>query len=308
MNIQEKEVSVGSPAALFPDERNGIELLDWSNIGLAFPIKHKRAYLNNASIGALSLPVVAAVNRYMEDVRDHGRNSYPEWCRYADETIKARIGRLIGAHRDEIAFVKNTTEGLINVANGFPWRDGDNLILPDIEYPSNVYCWMKLAARGVTIRWVKNRNGRILVDDIRKLMDDRTRLVSLSAVQFSNGFRHDLEATSNLCNERGVYLNLDAIQWAGALQLNVEKLGIHFLSVGGHNGCWRRWAPASSIAARACWACWILPTWAITASTAPRTICTICSNTARTRAVSRRRWRISPASGAWTPPSASSWR
>lgn len=93
---------------------------------------------------------------------------------------------------------------------------------------------MKLAARGVTIRWVKNRNGRILVDDIRKLMDDRTRLVSLSAVQFSNGFRHDLEATSNLCNERGVYLNLDAIQWAGALQLNVEKLGIHFLSVGGH--------------------------------------------------------------------------
>lgn len=70
---------------------------------------------------------------------------------------------------------------------------------------------MKLAARGVTIRWVKNRNGRILVDDIRKLMDDRTRLVSLSAVQFSNGFRHDLEATSNLCNERGVYLNLDAI-------------------------------------------------------------------------------------------------
>ena len=72
------------------------------------------------------------------------------------------------------------------------------------------------------------------MDDIRKLMDDRTRLVSLSAVQFSNGFRHDLEATSNLCNERGVYLNLDAIQWAGALQLNVEKLGIHFLSVGGH--------------------------------------------------------------------------
>ena len=82
--------------------------------------------------------MVAAVNRYMEDVRDHGRNSYPEWCRYADETIKARIGRLIGAHRDEIAFVKNTTEGLVNVANGFPWRDGDNLILPDIEYPSNV--------------------------------------------------------------------------------------------------------------------------------------------------------------------------
>lgn len=234
MNILDKPASVGGPAALFPDDRNGIEQLDWSNIGQAFPIKQRRAYLNNASIGALSLPVVAAVNRFMEDVRDNGRNAYPEWCRYAEETIKARIGRLIGAHRDEIAYVKNTTEGLVNVANGFPWRDGDNLILADIEYPSNVYCWMKLAARGVTIRWVKNRNGRILVDDIRKLMDDRTRLVSLSAVQFSNGFRQDLEATSNLCHERGVYLNLDAIQWAGSLELDVERLGVHFLAVGGH--------------------------------------------------------------------------
>ena len=100
------------------DSRNGIEQLDWSNIGDAFPIKQRRAYLNNASIGALSLPVVAAVNRFMEDVRDNGRNAYPEWCRYAEETIKARIGRLIGAHRDEIAYVKNTTKGLVNVANG----------------------------------------------------------------------------------------------------------------------------------------------------------------------------------------------
>jgi len=232
--VKTLENAVGGPPALFPDDRNGIEQLDWNNVGQAFPIKQRRAYLNNASIGALSLPVVAAVNRFMEDVRDNGRNAYPDWCRYAEETIKARIGRLIGAQRDEIAYIKNTTEGLVNVANGFPWRDGDNLILPDIEYPSNVYCWMKLAARGVTIRWVKNRNGRILVDDIRELIDDRTRLVSLSAVQFSNGFRQDLEATSNLCHERGVYLNLDAIQWAGALSLDVEKLGIHFLSVGGH--------------------------------------------------------------------------
>ena len=232
--MKTQENAVGGPPALFPDDHNGIEQLDWNNVGQAFPIKQRRAYLNNASIGALSQPVVAAVNRFMEDVRDNGRNAYPDWCRYAEETIKARIGRLIGAQGGEIAYIKNTTEGLVNVANGFPWRDGDNLILPDIEYPSNVYCWMKLAARGVTIRWVKNRNGRILVDDIRALMDDRTRLVSLSAVQFCNGFRQDLEATSNLCHERGAYLNLDAIQWAGALSLDVEKLGIHFLSVGGH--------------------------------------------------------------------------
>lgn len=64
--------------------------------------------------------MVAAVNRFMEDVRDNGRNAYPEWCRYAEETIKARIGRLIGAHRDEIAYVKNTTEGPCTWPTAFP--------------------------------------------------------------------------------------------------------------------------------------------------------------------------------------------
>jgi len=230
--IPSPAVSVNT--ALFPEDSSGIETLSWDNVASFFPIKQRRAYLNNASIGALSTPVIAAVNHFMEDVRDNGRNHYPEWCDYADRNIKSRIARLIGADRSEIAFVKNTTEGLVHVANGFPWKEGDNVILADIEYPSNVYCWMKLAARGVSIRWVKNRDGRILVDDIRAQIDDRTRMVSLSAVQFSNGFRQDLAATSALCAEHGVYLNLDAIQWVGALEMDVRALGVHFMSLGGH--------------------------------------------------------------------------
>jgi cysteine desulfurase/selenocysteine lyase len=167
-------------------------------------------------------------------VRDNGRNEYPSWCKYADTSIKQRIARLIGAKASEIAFVKNTTEGLGFVANGYPWQRGDNVIIADIEYPSNVYCWVRLAKLDVEVRWVKSEQGRIRVDDIRALMDGRTRLVSLSAVQFSNGYRHDLESTASLCNERGVLLNLDGIQWVGALAIDVERLGIHFLSAGGH--------------------------------------------------------------------------
>lgn len=219
---------------LFADDPDGIGAQTLATVGSLFPIKQKRCYLNNASIGGHSLPVIGAVERFLANVRDNGRNDYPRWCEHADTAIKDRLARLIGAKRSEIAFVKNTTEGLVNVANGLDWKDGDNLILPDIEYPSNVYCWMKLAKRGVSIRWVKNRGGRILVDDIRALIDDRTRLVSISAVQFSNGFRHDLEATAALCHEKGVLLNLDAIQWAGVLAIDVERLGVHFMSVGGH--------------------------------------------------------------------------
>lgn len=219
---------------LFADDPDGIGAQTLASVGSLFPIKQKRCYLNNASIGGHSLPVIGAVQRFLANVRDNGRNDYPRWCEHTDTVIKDRVARLIGAQRSEIAFVKNTTEGLVNVANGLDWKEGDNLILPDIEYPSNVYCWMKLAKRGVSIRWVKNREGRILVDDIRALIDDRTRLVSISAVQFSNGFRHDLEATAALCHEKGVLLNLDAIQWAGVLAIDVERLGVHFMSVGGH--------------------------------------------------------------------------
>lgn len=219
---------------LFADDPDGIEGLTIAEVGKLFPIKENRAYFNNASIGPLSLPVYNSVERFLANCRDNGRNDYPHWCTHADTVIKSRVAKLIGAKRSEIAFVKNTTEGLVNVANGLSWKDGDNIILPDIEYPSNVYCWMKLAAKGVSIRWVRNRDGRIHVDDIRELIDDRTRLVSISAVQFSNGFRHDLEATASLCREKGVLLNLDAIQWVGALEMDVVRYGVDFMSFGGH--------------------------------------------------------------------------
>ena len=208
--------------------------LDFGAIAAQFPIKRRRIYLNNASIGPISDPVLAAVDAFLHDVRDNGRNNYPTWCSYADKQIKDRVARLIGAQASEIAFVKNTTEGLVIVANGLDWRTGDNIVLPRIEYPSNVYCWMRLAKFGVSIRWVEPQDGRIPVAAIREAIDARTRLVSLSAVQFSNGFRHDLAATSELCRKRGVLLNLDAIQWVGALKLELSQLAVDFLSFGGH--------------------------------------------------------------------------
>lgn len=207
---------------------------DLATIRAEFPIAKNRAYLNNASIGPLSNPVVAAVDAFMDDVRQNGRNNYPHWCKYADNEIKTKIGQLIGATKDEIAFVKNTTEGLVNVANGLDWRPGDNVIIADIEYPSNVYCWMRLAKLGVEVRWVKSKSGRVLIDDIRQLIDSRTRLVSLSAVQFSNGFRLDLAGLSELCKQTGVLINLDGIQWIGALRMDLSQYNIGFLSAGGH--------------------------------------------------------------------------
>src|SRR5215470_9136486 len=205
-----------------------------ASIAREFPIKAQRSYLNNASIGPLSHPVIAAMEVFLHDVRDRGRNNYPTWCSYADGKVKGRIARLIGARASEIAFVKNTTEGLVTVANGLDWRDGDNVIIADIEYPSNVYCWMRLAKRGVSISWAKSEGGRVTVESLARAINSRTRLVSVSAVQFSNGFRQDLAQTSALCAERKVLLNLDAIQWVGALDMDVRRYHVDFMSVGAH--------------------------------------------------------------------------
>jgi cysteine desulfurase/selenocysteine lyase len=216
------------------DEDSEAPALSLKQVREQFPITRERAYLNNASIGPMSTLVLAAVEAFLHDVRDNGRMNYPHWCAYAEKSIKGRIGRLIGAKPTELAFVKNTTEGLVAVANGLDWRAGDTVVLPSIEYPSNVYCWQRLAKQGVRINWVQPQDGRITVEALERAIDRRTRLVSISAVQFTNGFRHDLHETARMCRRRGVLLNVDAIQWAGALSLDLDAIDVDFLSFGGH--------------------------------------------------------------------------
>ena len=199
-----------------------------------FPIKDNCIYLNNASIGPCSTDVTSAVNTFMTDVQKHGRLNYSNWCQQADEVIKPRIARLLGGKASEIAFVPNTTQGLSLVANGLDWRPGDNVIISSIEYPSNVYPWLNLQPRGVEVQSVEPRNGGICLDDLVNLMNSRTRLVSISSVQFSNGYRVDLEQLSDICRRRNVLLNIDAIQHIGALDFDVSQYAIDFLSAGGH--------------------------------------------------------------------------
>lgn len=201
-----------------------------------FEITKRRTYLNNASIAPMSGRVIVAVNDFLRDVQQNGRNNFPKWGVHADTVIKGEIAKLINSKASEIAFIKNTTEGLNFVANGLDWRPGDNVIIANIEYPSNVYCWQHLASQGVEVRWVDARaaNGRVTVKDLKALMDARTRMVSLSSVQFSNGYRQDVVATGELCRKNGILLNYDVIQMAGSLKIDTTKFHVDFMSAGGH--------------------------------------------------------------------------
>jgi selenocysteine lyase/cysteine desulfurase len=150
------------------------------------------------------------------------------------EEIRGLIAALINAHRDEIAFINSTTQGIGLIAEGFPWREGDSVVTAADEYPSNLYPWMNLASRGVGVRQVPSRDGRIWLEDLVGAIDRTTRLLTISHVEFATGFRNDLDDLSELCHERGIALFVDAIQGLGPYRIDVRRTPIDFLAADGH--------------------------------------------------------------------------
>ncbi|MFN2289759.1 MAG: aminotransferase class V-fold PLP-dependent enzyme [Anaerolineae bacterium] len=194
-----------------------------------FPVSQHYAYLNHASVAALPAPVVAAMQRYLEDQSLQGGVALQDWdVRLAG--IRQTAARLIGAHQDEIVFTSSISHGLNLIATGLDWRPDDNLICAETEFPANVYPWMNLQRRGVEVRFAPARANRILVADLIGLMDNRTRLVAISFVEFGTGYRNDLAAIAEACHERGVYLCVDGIQGLGALQFDVRQIPVDFMA------------------------------------------------------------------------------
>jgi len=150
------------------------------------------------------------------------------------EEIRQLSATLIGADEDEIAFVQNTTAGISLVAEGFPWEKGDNIVTLANEFPSNLYPWMNLADRGVETRRVPAVDNRVDVDGIWARCDERTRLISISWVGYSSGWRVDVASLVEQAHERGILVFLDAIQGMGVFPLDVRKTQVDFLAADGH--------------------------------------------------------------------------
>jgi selenocysteine lyase/cysteine desulfurase len=144
------------------------------------------------------------------------------------------VAQLLGAGADEICFVKNTVEGLCTVASGIRWRPGDNIVSNRLEFPANIYVWMNLAESGVSLRFAEPDSGRVDPAALFALVDDNTRAIAISSVQFLNGFRANLETIGSFCRERGIFFIVDAIQGLGVLDIDVHKAKIDFLAAGGH--------------------------------------------------------------------------
>lgn len=198
-----------------------------------FPITKRFCYLNHAGVSPFSTSVAAALHAHAEEQTAHAGVVERRWVKRVEEA-RRQAARLINARPSEIAFVDNTTQGLNYFARGITWKKGDNVVLPRVEFPSNVYPWLSLKEQGVRLKFVPERKGRVLVEDLEQAIDARTRILAISFVEFSSGYRNRLAEVGKICRKRGVYFVVDGIQGLGALNLDAEKCLIDGLSAGGH--------------------------------------------------------------------------
>jgi selenocysteine lyase/cysteine desulfurase len=217
----------------FAPGKSKLLVMDPNHYRAEFPVTGKWAYLDHAAVAPLSARAQKAMAAWSADMTANGHINEWIWNERVEE-VRHLAGRLLNADPLDIAFVKNTSEGIGIVAEGLPWKPGDNMVTAAEEYPANVYPWMNLDNRGVEVRLVQSRGSRLEFDELVKTIDQRTRLVSLSMIEFASGFRNDLDAIGNLCRERGIYFFVDAIQGLGVFPIDVQKTPIDFLAADGH--------------------------------------------------------------------------
>lgn len=199
-----------------------------------FPILENGLYLNHAAIGPWPRCATEAVQQFAEENLRQGSAGYREW--YARENdLRQGLKRLLGASSTaDIALLKNTSEGISTVAFGLDWQPGDNMVLPADEFPSNRLPWLAQADKGVEVREIDIRAAANAEQALLDAMDADTRLLSVSAVQWQDGFRLDLEMLGEACRRRGVLFFVDAIQQLGALPMDVQGCHIDFLAADAH--------------------------------------------------------------------------
>jgi selenocysteine lyase/cysteine desulfurase len=191
-------------------------------------------YLNHAAVAPWPVRTAAAVARFAEQNRHRGATGYPHWLE-VERQLRRQLAELIKApSAHDIALLKSTSEGLSTIAYGLDWQAGDNIVSIAQEFPSNRIVWESLGELGVELRLLDLDNSPQPEQDLIRLCDDRTRLVSVSSVQYASGLRLDLCQLGRHCRERRVLFCVDAIQSLGALPFDVQQNLADFVVADGH--------------------------------------------------------------------------
>lgn len=203
-----------------------------------FPALQKKTFLDSACVSLAPQVAVEAISNFLERTL---------WCPERSATMhhismddlrseaRSEIARFLHARESEIALVESTTHGLEIAAEALPLERGDRVLLCDLEFMQVALPWCQKRDRGeIEIDVVRTRGGEIHVEDIADRLGKRTKVVAISSVQWSNGYRVDLNALGRICRERGVWLLVDATQQLGAFPIDVIETPVDFIACGGH--------------------------------------------------------------------------
>lgn len=205
----------------------------WAEFRREMPVARRWAYLDHAGVSPLPAPSQAALTNWAAEAAANGATSWASWNHQIEE-VRLAGATLLGALPEEIALIRSTTEGVNLVAEGFPWREGDNVVTLADEFPTNQYPWMNLASRHVETRRVAPQRGRVDLGQLAQACDSRTRIVTVSWVSYCSGWRMELDQLAELAHRRGALLFVDAIQALGVVPLDVRQTPIDFLAADGH--------------------------------------------------------------------------
>lgn len=200
-----------------------------------FPLREDICYLNHAAVSPWPRRTVDAVTAFAQENLVQGALHYGEWLK-VETHLRNQLRELINApSAEDIALLKNTSEGLSFVANGIRWDRGDNIVSSDEEFPSNRIVWQALAPYGVSLKQVALHESDLSPEDaLITACDDRTRLLAISSVQYASGLRLDLAKLGRFCTENGILFCIDAIQSLGAVRFDVQACNAHFVVADAH--------------------------------------------------------------------------
>lgn len=191
------------------------------NIRAQFPAAQNYTYLNSAAVSPVPTVAVEAVNKQLRDVSENGALNYLDWV---ETKNRARViaAELLRVRPEQIAFLRNTSDGFAAIANGIKWQTGDNIVSFEREFPANFYPWRRIRDDfGVDLRLCPERGGRIDMDEFVSLIDSNTKVVTISAVQYASGFLADLERMGRAARAVDALFCVDIIQGFGALPFDL---------------------------------------------------------------------------------------
>ena len=199
-----------------------------------FPyLKSGKKYFNHAAIGPLSSRVNKKLDEYLFQRTESIIENYFETEPTA-KSAKNRLANMLSVDASSIAWSDSVSNSINVIAQGIKWKNGDQIILNDIEFPSNVYPFLNLKNQGVEVLFVQSENGIVDLPQIEKLVTSRTKLISISMVQFLTGYRADLKSIGEFCKKRDIIFCVDGIQGAGVVQINLGECNIDFFAGGTH--------------------------------------------------------------------------